>query len=89
MATVRFTQNLQRHVHLPNTAAAGRTVREVLDAVFRDHPAARSYVLEDDGALRKHMAVFVDGNVIVDRAALSDAVGESSEIWVMQALSGG
>ena len=89
MATVCFTQNLQRHVHLPNTPAAGRSVREVLDAVFRDHPAARSYVLEDDGALRKHMAVFVDGSAIADRTTLSDPVGESSEVWVMQALSGG
>lgn len=89
MATVTFTENLQRHVACPPTAAAGRTVREVLDAVFATNQRARSYVLDDHGALRQHMTIFVDGEMLRDRVRLSDPVAEDGEVYVMQALSGG
>ena len=89
MPTVSFTQNLQRHVQLPLTSVAGGTVREALDRAFADHPRARGYVLDEAGAVRHHMVVFVDGEQIQDRMHLSDPVSESSEIYVMQALSGG
>jgi molybdopterin synthase sulfur carrier subunit len=89
MARVSFTRNLQRHVRCPPTEAPGVTLREVLDAVFREQPRARTYVLDDQGALRRHMTIFVDGAQLVDRAGLSDPVGPSSEVHVMQALSGG
>jgi sulfur-carrier protein len=89
MATVSFTPNLQRHVACPRSEAAGTTVREVLDAVFAGNPQARSYVLDDQSALRKHMAIFIDGRVIKDRTRLSDPVTKSSAIYVFQALSGG
>lgn len=89
MATVVFTANIQRHVACPRTAAAGSTVREVLDNVFTDNPQARSYVLDDQAALRRHMTIFVDGTTIRDRMRLSDRVGEASTIYVFQALSGG
>jgi sulfur-carrier protein len=68
MATVRFTANIQRHVECPDTEADGATVREVLDAVFTANPLARGYVLDDQGALRRHMTVFLDGATIRDRA---------------------
>jgi sulfur-carrier protein len=68
---------------------AGTTVREVLDALFAAHPQLRGYVLDDQGALRHHMVIFIDGRQIQDRVHLADAVAESSEIYVMQALSGG
>jgi sulfur-carrier protein len=89
MAKVTFTRNLQRHVACPPTRAAGTTVREVLDAVFRGNERARGYVLDDHGALRKHMAVFVNGEAVRDRAGLSDPVTDATEIYVLQALSGG
>jgi sulfur-carrier protein len=89
MARVVFTPNLQRHVACPATEVPGRTVREVLDAVFAGNPQARGYVLDDQAALRKHMAIFIDGAPLRDRAGLSDAVRDSSQIYVMQALSGG
>jgi sulfur-carrier protein len=89
MAKVVFTPNVQRHVACPEAQAPGRTVREVLDAVFADNAQARSYVLDDQSALRKHMAIFVDGRMIRDRARLADPVAETSTIYVFQALSGG
>ncbi len=89
MPRVVFTPNLQRHVALPAITVPGGTVREALDAVFAANPPARSYVLDDQAALRRHMAIFVDGVAIRDRAGLSDPVAEKAEIYVMQALSGG
>lgn len=86
---VSFTQNLQRHLAAPPCSATGTTVREVLDDVFRQNPRLRGYVLDDQGRLRKHVVVFIDGEMIADRASLSDPVEPSSELFVMQALSGG
>ena len=89
MATVVFTQNLRRHVVCPTETVSGATVREVLDAVFAANPRLRGYVLDDQGTMRHHMMVFVDGDPITDRRYLSDPVRDASEVYVMQALSGG
>jgi sulfur-carrier protein len=89
VATVSFTPNLERHVECPTQAASGDSVRAVLDAVFAANPRLRGYVLDDQGALRRHMMVFVDGQQIEDRERLSDPVRPASELYVMQALSGG
>lgn len=87
MARVVFTGNLSRHVACEPCEAAGSTVREALDAAFRVRPGLREFVLDEQGELRKHMNVFVDGEMIKDRRGLTDPSG--SEIFVMQALSGG
>ena len=89
MARVVFTSNLQRHVACPPADVAGRTVREVLDRVFAVNPRARGYVLDDQGAVRKHMIVFINGEQIRDGIHLSDPVPPDGEVYVMQALSGG
>ena len=89
MASIRFTANIQRHVPCPPLDVAGATLRAVLDAYFAVHPAARGYVLDDQGRLRRHMAVFVDGRQVEDRAGLTDPVPPSAVVDVIQALSGG
>jgi len=90
MPQVRFTQNLERHLSVPAAVAvSGATVREALDAVFVESPLLRGYVLDDQGRLRKHVVVFVDGQLIRDRERMSDRTEPTSELLVMQALSGG
>lgn len=89
MATVSFTPNLARHVACETKHVAGATVREVLDRVFAENPRLRGYVVDEQGALRYHMLVFVDGEQITDRTKLSDPVKPASELYVMQSLSGG
>lgn len=89
MAKIQFTPNLRRHLEVPTLEVAGGTVRSVLDAVFERNAQLRGYILDDQGALRKHVSVFVDGRRIADPNGLSDAVGEASEVYVLQALSGG
>lgn len=89
MPKVVFTANLQRHVACPPLDTEATTVRGALDEVFAENPPLRSYVLDDQGRLRHHVVIFVDGQRIRDPISLSDPVGKSNEIYVMQALSGG
>jgi hypothetical protein len=90
MARVVFTGNLQRHVASPPADdVPGSTVREVLEAAFAANQRARGYVLDEHGALRHHMVIFVDGRQIEDRVGLKDPVRADGEVYVLQALSGG
>ncbi len=89
MAKVIFTANLKRHTDCPEVDAPGATVREALDFVFADNRTLRGYVLDDQGGVRKHMGIIVDGVALADRAGLSDGVSADSRIYVLQALSGG
>ena len=94
MIEVVFAKAFRRHVECPDApvvvaGAAAATVGAALDAYFDLHPAVRSYVLDDLGAVRKHVAVFVDGDLITDRLGLSDPVTPTSKVHVFQALSGG
>ena len=89
MPTVRFTQNIQRHLACPTLQVAGATIRDVLDSYFLLYERTRGYVLDDQGRLRQHMAIFIDGAVIQDRDELSDRVAPDAVIDLMQALSGG
>ena len=89
MPSVRFTRNIQRHVDCPTLEVSGATLGEVLNAYFSGNERARGYVLEDDGRLRKHMAVFIDGRQIEDRDTLSDRVPAAAVVDVVQSLSGG
>jgi molybdopterin converting factor small subunit len=89
MPEVKFTQNLRRHLSAPPCEVSGSTVREALDQVFERNPQLRGYVLDDQGRLRKHVVIFVNGEMVEDRDRLTDPLKPTSEVIVMQALSGG
>jgi sulfur carrier protein ThiS len=89
MATVSFTSALQRFLPAPSAEVEAGTVADALAAVFASRPALRGYVLDDQGALRRHVAVYVNGQPVRDRTGLNDRVGPQDEIYVLQALSGG
>jgi hypothetical protein len=46
-------------------------------------------VLDEQGELRKHVVIFIDGERVRDRRRLSDPVRTASQIYVLQALTGG
>lgn len=89
MPRVIFTSNLQRYVDCPERNVSGATVRAALQEVFGIQPQIRDYLLDDQGHLRKHVHIFVDGKRVRDGIRLDEPVAENSEIHVMQALSGG
>jgi molybdopterin synthase sulfur carrier subunit len=86
---VHFTSNLQRYVSCPSLDASGASVGAALDAVFEEVPALRSYLLDDQGRLRRHVNIFVNGDPVQDRVRLSDVLKPDDEVYVFQALSGG
>lgn len=89
MALVRFTENLAVHCAVHDLQVSGGSLREVLDAAFASLPQVRSYVLDDQGSLRTHMAAFIDAEQIRDRIGLTDPVRADSTVDIIQALSGG
>lgn len=89
MAIVHFTSQLERFLPAPTVEVPGATLGEVLAAVFDKNPQLRGYILDDQGAVRRHVAVFVGGRPLRDRADLALPVGPNEEIHVLQALSGG
>jgi molybdopterin converting factor small subunit len=89
MATVVFTPHLRRHVGAETMECAGGTVQTVLDRACADKPNIRSYLFDDQGRLRKHVNVFVDGRRLTHRDSLDAPVEAGAELYVMQALSGG
>lgn len=89
MPKIQFTSHLQRFLDCPPVDVPGRTVRAVLEGVFVENPRLRRYILDDQGRLRQHVVVFVDSEPVEDRDRLGDVVKDSSEVFVMQALSGG
>jgi sulfur-carrier protein len=89
MPTVLFTSALQRFLPVPSAQVAGATIGEALAAVFASEPRLRGYVLDDQGALRPHVAIYVNGRPIADRTRLTDLLRPDDEVYVFQALSGG
>ncbi len=66
-----------------------RTLREALAKSFEAAPQMRNYVLDEQGAVRKHVAVFINAQMITDRVRLDVPLGEGDKVMVIQALTGG
>ena len=89
MAEITFTSHLRAVGPCTPTTYEGATVADVLNAVAAEYPLLRGYVLDDQGRLRKHIAIFVDGVMQPRDRALALPVSRSSTVHVLQALSGG
>ena len=89
MAWIEFAPHLAHRVGDLAAEVPGATLREALTAAFAERPDARGYVLDDQGRLRKHVVVFIDGHQLVDRVGLTDPIGPTARLFVAQALSGG
>ena len=90
-------------VHIPSTLrkwtekrdmvdisiAAGMTVAEAIEALARQHPGIRDRVLDEQGELRRHVNIFVDGENARFIGGLAARLKEDSEMWIHPALSGG
>ena len=90
MPVVKFTKALKKFFpNLQDTQAQGATLAEVLSEMDTYYPGVKSYLLDEHGYLRKHVNIFIDGSMIADRNTLNDAFNGQSEIYIIQALSGG
>jgi hypothetical protein len=89
MTTVSFTPALARFLAVPSTEVDAGTLGQAFATVFASRPALRSYLLDDQGALRRHVVVYINGSPARDRIGLTDPVGSRDHIYVFQALTGG
>jgi sulfur carrier protein ThiS len=89
MVTVEFAARLRRHVDCAPQAVAPGTLREVLESALRAAPELAHYVFDDQRAVRKHVAVFVNGHMVPERVKLNQQLGAGERVLVIQALTGG
>jgi len=89
MAHLEFAPALQRHVASPPVTAPAKSLQSLLSAAFKQQPALQSYVLDEQGCLRKHVAVFLNGSLLHDRSRLDVPLAPDDRIYIAQALSGG
>jgi hypothetical protein len=89
MAKLIFTQQLCRFTEVPEVTTSATSLRDALEAAFVLNPRLREYVLDEQGHLRFHVVIFIDGIRMSDRVSLNDAIQVDSKIHVLQALSGG
>ena len=89
MACLRFTQQLARFTSVPDVTTDAASLRPALEAAFAINPLLRGYVLDDQGHLRDNVVIFIDGRRCTDRVRLDDALTPASNVYILQALSGG
>ncbi|MGV3720328.1 MAG: MoaD/ThiS family protein [Actinomycetota bacterium] len=90
MPTVHFTRHLLRFFpSLATTEVEASTVAAVVSELERRHRGLADYLVDERGALRKHVNIFVGDELVRDRDTLSDPVAPDSQVHVIQALSGG
>lgn len=89
MPTVVFTQQLRRFTEVPEVSTPACTLRAALDDAFAGRPQLRAYILDEQGHLRKNVAIFIDGRRVRDHVSLTDPLAAASQVHVLQALSGG
>lgn len=92
MPVVQMTRHLYRFFpQLENrtiTVPAG-SVADALRAVNDIAPGFTDYVLDEHGALRRHVNLSINDTVLIDRKTLSDRVSDDGTVYIFQALSGG
>lgn len=92
MPNVKMTQHLFRYFpQLANrtiTVPAG-SVADILRAINEIAPGFTDYVLDEQGALRRHVNLSINDSLVIDKKTLSDRVPDDGTIYIFQALSGG
>lgn len=68
---------------------AGRTVRELLDALERRHPGIRQQLCDERGEVRSFINVFVNGTEIRQLQGLATPVKDADEVSIIPAMAGG
>jgi molybdopterin synthase sulfur carrier subunit len=86
MALVRLRGPLRKLAGgRPDHQVQGETVGDLLRALERAEPAVSGWILDERGLIRRHINVFVGGEL----AREATAVGDEDHVDVLPAISGG
>ena len=89
MVLVEFAASLQRHKACPPQNVPAGSLATVLSQAFAAEPRLRHYVLDDQGHIRKHVAVFINGVMHQQRQRMEQDVADQAKVLVIQCLTGG
>ena len=90
MVRVEFTSLLKRF--FPNLTSLNIEANSVAELIFEldvKYPGLSAYLIQEQGGLRKHVNIFVNGQMIKDRVNLSDTLLHNDKVNIIQALSRG
>lgn len=87
--TVTFAASLQRHIPCPPQNIAPASLRDVLKAALLAAPDLAHYVFDDQGHIRKHVALFINRDMLQNRTNLTQTLISGDQVLVVQALTGG
>lgn len=76
-------------IELAQGLGAPLTARAAIEVLAREYPGIRDRVLDDQGELRRHVNIFIDGENARFLGGLGAPVGPDSDMWIHPALSGG
>lgn len=65
------------------------SVSEALGLLWKAAPAVHDRVMNEQGQVRPHVNIFVDGDNIRQMSGLSTPVSDGAEIIILPAVSGG
>ena len=65
------------------------TVSAALDSLWKDQPGLRDRILDEQGAVRQHINIFVGEDAIRFADGLATKVPADAEILIVPAVSGG
>jgi molybdopterin converting factor small subunit len=86
MPRVILTGSICQHVGgLGTVEVSGATVREVVARLEASYPGLRGWVVDEQGALRRHVKLFRGGEAV----ALDASIAPSDELHIVAAISGG
>ncbi len=92
MPSIKMTQHLYRFFpQLKDrviTVPAG-SVAEILLAINEIAPGFTDYVLDEHGALRRHVNISINDSIVIDKIKLSDRTPDDGTVYIFQSLSGG
>mgnify|MGYP000350540932 CR=1 FL=1 len=89
MVKVHFSSHFNRYLNCEPLTVEAANLLTALDLTFAQYPKLESYVLDDQRRLRKHVNIFVDGEMWSARNQLDQPISNQAEVYLMQALSGG
>ena len=89
MVTVEFAASLRRHVDCVPQRVPDGDLRGALDAALAAAPALAPYVFDDQRNVRKHVAVFINQEMLRERTQLDLVLQDGDRVLVIQALTGG
>ncbi|MCU4677264.1 MoaD/ThiS family protein [Catenovulum sp. 2E275] len=92
MPKVKLTTHLYRYfpeLEQQELWVEGKYVKQMIDNLDVAAPGIKQYLLEDSGAVRRHVLVSIHDTLLIDRKTLSDNVPPDATLYIFQALTGG